>query len=68
MADSAIAWTERVWNPTVGCTKISAGCKYCYADSTPTATGNTRVTARAGGDEKDPRTRHPTLYREVSDG
>lgn len=26
-----IEWTERAWNPTVGCTKISPGCKHCYA-------------------------------------
>lgn len=26
-----IEWTDRVWNPFNGCTKISAGCKNCYA-------------------------------------
>lgn len=26
-----IEWTERTWNPTTGCTKISAGCINCYA-------------------------------------
>lgn len=30
---SRIEWTEATWNPTVGCTKISAGCKHCYAES-----------------------------------
>lgn len=30
---SSIEWTEQTWNPTVGCTKISAGCKHCYAES-----------------------------------
>lgn len=29
---SKIEWTEMTWNPTVGCTKISPGCKYCYAE------------------------------------
>ncbi|MFT3807177.1 DUF5131 family protein [Arenimonas sp.] len=29
---SRIEWTERTWNPVVGCTKISAGCKFCYAE------------------------------------
>ena len=24
---SAIEWTEQTWNPTTGCTKVSAGCK-----------------------------------------
>ncbi|WP_313436337.1 phage Gp37/Gp68 family protein [Stenotrophomonas sp.] len=28
---SRIEWTERTWNPAVGCTKVSAGCKHCYA-------------------------------------
>lgn len=32
MANSSIEWTEMTWNPTTGCTKISAGCKYCYAE------------------------------------
>ena len=32
MANSSIEWTEMTWNPTVGCTKISAGCKFCYAE------------------------------------
>jgi len=29
---SSIEWTEATWNPVTGCTKISAGCKYCYAE------------------------------------
>ncbi|MER3463958.1 MAG: hypothetical protein C4329_05625 [Chitinophagaceae bacterium] len=32
MAQSNIEWTEMTWNPTTGCDKISAGCKYCYAE------------------------------------
>ena len=32
MSQSSIEWTEMTWNPTTGCSKISAGCKYCYAD------------------------------------
>ena len=32
MAQSNIEWTEMTWNPSTGCTKISAGCKYCYAE------------------------------------
>jgi protein gp37 len=32
MASSSIEWTEMTWNPTTGCTKISAGCKNCYAE------------------------------------
>ena len=32
MAQSSIEWTEMTWNPTTGCNKVSAGCKYCYAE------------------------------------
>lgn len=32
MAESSIEWTEATWNPTTGCTKISQGCKFCYAE------------------------------------
>lgn len=32
MAQSKIEWTELTWNPVTGCTKISAGCKFCYAE------------------------------------
>ncbi len=28
-----IEWTEQTWNPTTGCSKISAGCKHCYAET-----------------------------------
>lgn len=28
---STIEWTEMTWNPVTGCTKISQGCKHCYA-------------------------------------
>jgi protein gp37 len=30
--NSRIEWTEATWNPVIGCTKISAGCKHCYAE------------------------------------
>lgn len=29
---SAIEWTDATWNPVTGCTKISPGCKNCYAE------------------------------------
>jgi len=32
MARSGIEWTESTWNPLTGCTKISPGCKHCYAE------------------------------------
>ncbi|WP_428244000.1 DUF5131 family protein [Gynuella sp.] len=30
--NSKIEWTEQTWNPVTGCTKISPGCKHCYAE------------------------------------
>lgn len=30
--ESTIEWTEQTWNPATGCTKISPGCKHCYAE------------------------------------
>ena len=32
MAHSSIEWTELTWNPTTGCSKVSSGCKNCYAE------------------------------------
>lgn len=29
---SAIEWTDSTWNPVTGCTKVSPGCKHCYAE------------------------------------
>jgi Bacteriophage protein gp37 len=29
---SSIEWTESTWNPVTGCSKISPGCKHCYAE------------------------------------
>ena len=29
---STIEWTEQTWNPATGCTKVSPGCKHCYAE------------------------------------
>jgi len=33
MRKSKIEWTEKTWNPSAGCTKISSGCKNCYAET-----------------------------------
>lgn len=30
---SGIQWTDATWNPTTGCTKVSPGCKNCYAEA-----------------------------------
>jgi len=31
--NSKIEWTEKTWNPSTGCTKVSSGCKNCYAEA-----------------------------------
>lgn len=33
MNKTSISWTERTWNPITGCTKISEGCRHCYAET-----------------------------------
>jgi protein gp37 len=38
---TAIEWSDATWNPVTGCTKISPGCKFCYAE---------RITERWGQD------------------
>ena len=30
---TTIEWTDKTWNPVTGCTKVSAGCKNCYAEA-----------------------------------
>ena len=30
--NSSIEWTEATWNPVTGCSKVSQGCKHCYAE------------------------------------
>jgi protein gp37 len=32
-ANSTIEWTDATWNPVRGCTKVSPGCKHCYAET-----------------------------------
>ena len=32
MAKSRIEWTDETWNPVTGCTKVSDGCRHCYAE------------------------------------
>jgi protein gp37 len=32
VGSSSIEWTESTWNPLTGCTKVSPGCKHCYAE------------------------------------
>lgn len=30
---TGIEWTDKTWNPTTGCNKVSQGCKFCYAEA-----------------------------------
>jgi protein gp37 len=51
---SAIEWTDSTWNPVTGCTKVSPGCKFCYAE---------RVTERWGRGEFTDLKLHPERLR-----
>jgi protein gp37 len=33
MNKTSIEWTDYTWNPVTGCTKVSQGCKFCYAET-----------------------------------
>lgn len=33
MAETRIEWADVVWNPVTGCSKVSEGCRYCYAET-----------------------------------
>jgi protein gp37 len=33
VAKTGIEWTDSTWNPVTGCTKVSAGCDHCYAET-----------------------------------
>jgi len=41
MQRSDIAWTDMTWNPTHGCSKVSAGCENCYAERISRQYGHT---------------------------
>ncbi len=66
-----IEWTEQTWNPTTGCTKVSPGCKHCYAETMARrlqAMGTTgydngfRLSLLADRLEQPLRRRKPTAY------
>jgi len=66
MANTSIEWTDKVWNPVTGCTKVSQGCKNCYAERIfPRAYGHS-VMVRPIGEEK-PRWRKFTDVETHSD-
>jgi len=43
MAKTSIEWTDETWNPVTGCTKVSEGCRNCYAE---------RIASRFWGERK----------------
>src|SRR4030042_1413926 len=66
--NSKIEWTESTWNPVTGCTKISPGCKNCYAErmalrlraaGSPNYANGFRVTLHHHALEIPLRWRHP---------
>ncbi len=68
---SRIEWTEATWNPTVGCTKISPGCKNCYAEAmakrlqamgTPGYANGFKLTVLPERLEEPLRRKKPTVY------
>ena len=65
MADkTGIEWTDATWNPVTGCTKVSAGCKHCYAEREwPRMTK--LVPAYAGRDFTDVRTHADRLDQPI---
>lgn len=65
MADkTGIEWTDATWNPVTGCSKVSAGCKHCYAEREwPRMTK--LVPAYAGRDFTDVRTHGDRLDQPI---
>lgn len=61
MTRSKIEWTDAVWNPVTGCTKVSAGCAHCYAERM-----SKRLAGRCGypADEPFRVTLHPDRLEE----
>ena len=58
---SKIEWTEQTWNPVVGCTKVSPGCKHCYAEKM-----HARLRAMGSADYQEPFTKVKTLEHQLS--
>jgi len=61
MSKTKIEWTDVVWNPVTGCTKVSEGCQNCYAERMAK-----RLAGRCGYPEEDPFrvTLHPDRLNE----
>ena len=46
MTKTKIEWADTVWNPTVGCSKVSEGCRNCYAETLNDRFGTRRIFAK----------------------
>lgn len=44
MNETIIAWTNATWNPTFGCSKVSPGCAFCYAETLALKFGHSKKT------------------------
>ena len=69
--ESKIEWTEMTWNPTAGCTKVSPGCKHCYAEKmaerlqamgTPGYENGFKLTVLANRLDDPLKRKKPTVY------
>jgi protein gp37 len=59
-AKSSIEWTEMTWNPVTGCTKVSQGCKNCYAN-------RMALRLKAMGSERYTNGFKPTLHYDLTE-
>ncbi|MBS1702874.1 MAG: phage Gp37/Gp68 family protein [Armatimonadetes bacterium] len=53
-AKSKIEWTDRTWNPTIGCTRVSEGCRHCYAETMAARVANAAQERARRGEELTP--------------
>ena len=53
MNQTAISWTDVTWNPTHGCSRVSEGCRNCYAERLSLQKGFTRVPWTAANAEQN---------------
>lgn len=70
-SQSKIEWTEMTWNPMTGCSKVSPGCKHCYAEAmsnrlramgTPGYENGFELTLMAERLQQPLRRKKPTIY------
>jgi len=47
-SSTSIEWTNKTWNPVTGCTKVSPGCKHCYAETVAERFWKKQYPGRAG--------------------